>query len=120
MFMMQWLSNNWAFVAFGVITIIYVITNPSRIQEWLVWACGEAEKELGNGTGQIKLRQVYHMFLGQYPIFSKFVPFSIFEDWVSNALKVLKNQMENNKNVKEYIETKTETIIVKTEPSPTK
>ena len=34
-----------------------------RVKEWLLWAVTEAEKELGSGTGQLKLRQVYDLFL---------------------------------------------------------
>ena len=36
------------------------------ISEWLLLAVVQAEKELGNGTGQIKLRFVYDMFIAKF------------------------------------------------------
>lgn len=49
---------------------------PTRVQidkvkEWLLWAVTEAEKELGSGTGQLKLRQVYDLFVQRFPVITK-------------------------------------------------
>lgn len=103
---MEWIMNNWAFIAISIIVIIYFITSPSRIQEWLIYAVTMAEKDLGSGTGQIKLRQVYDMFITTYPIFSKIIPFTMFSKWVDKALEFLKKQVESNQNVKEFIDNK--------------
>ena len=36
------------------------------LKEWLLLAVVEAEKKLGRGTGQIKLRYVYDMFIEKF------------------------------------------------------
>ena len=104
---LNWLSNNWYVIVFILITIvgIYIaITDKEKVKEWLRFAVSMAEKELGSGTGQLKLRQVYDMFIQRFPAFSKFVPFSLFSQWVDDALVFLKNQLENNEKIKEFVE----------------
>lgn len=76
--------------------IIVVITEPKKIKEWLVWACSEAELSLGSGTGAIKLRVVYDLFIKQFPIASKLIPFSVFQKWTEKALIEFKEWLENN------------------------
>lgn len=82
--------------------MIYGIMSNKAI-EWLKYAVTIAEKELGSGTGQLKLRQVYDMFIDKYPGFSVVVPFKLFSYWVDTALKWLEKQLDNNMNVKRYI-----------------
>lgn len=104
---LNWLSNNWYVIVFILIAIvgIYIaITDKEKVKEWLRFAVSMAEKELGSGTGQLKLRQVYDMFIQRFPAFSKFVPFSLFSQWVDDALVFLKNQLENNEKIKEFVE----------------
>ena len=74
-----------------------IMTN--NVQEWLKYAVAIAEKDLGAGTGQLKLRQVYNMFIEIYPAISKIIPFQIFSKWVDLALEWLKGQLEQNKAV---------------------
>ena len=72
----------WA-AALGIISgaLIYffmklpVGTQKQKIQEWLLWAVTEAEKELGGGTGQIKLRQVYNLFIERFKFISTLISF---------------------------------------------
>lgn len=40
-----------------------------NVKEWLLLAVTEAEKALGSGTGQLKLRQTYQMFVKTFPAF---------------------------------------------------
>lgn len=104
---LAFLSENWYVIivvlvlAFG---IYYTITNKQKVKEWLKYAVAVAEKELGSGTGQLKLRQVYDMFIERFPIFSKLVPFSTFSNWVDLALEFLREQLEKNESVKAFIE----------------
>ncbi|MFR6482019.1 MAG: hypothetical protein ACLUPD_10785 [Anaerotignum faecicola] len=42
-----------------------------KVKEWLLLAVTEAEKELGSGTGQLKLRYVYDLFLRRFPAVAK-------------------------------------------------
>ena len=71
------------YVAAGMVAVIggiflYVTAKyPSKVREWLLWAVTTAEKEYGSGTGQIKLRAVYDLFLAKFPKLSIFVSFDI-------------------------------------------
>lgn len=86
----------------AIIVMVYGIMTGKAI-EWLKYAVAVAEKDLGSGTGQLKLREVYDMFIDKYPAFSAIVPFALFSYWVKLALKWFENQLENNENVKLYI-----------------
>ena len=74
------------------------------IKEWLLLAVIKAEKELGDGTGQIKLRYVYDMFLDKFRYISLFISFSQFSDLVDLALITMKDMITKNNQVKEYIQ----------------
>ncbi len=82
---------------------IYLVRNQKeKIAEWLKYAVTEAEKSLGGGTGQLKLRMVYDWFTGRFPILAAILPFRVFSAWVDVALETLEKWNEN-KNVEEYI-----------------
>ena len=61
---------------------IYLFFKLSRerqkeiISEWLLLAVIKAEKELGSGTGQVKLRYVYDLFIDKFKVMSMFITFS--------------------------------------------
>lgn len=82
-------------VAFGM----YIM----GFKEWLVWAVSEAEKMLGSGTGQLKLRYVYDAAVVRFPILSKLIPFSIFSKMVDSALDVMRDMIANNASIAEAI-----------------
>lgn len=85
-----------------VLLLIYgIMTN--KVKEWLKLAVTFAEKELGSGTGQLKLREVYDWFLDMFPVFSKIVPFSIFSKWVDLALEWMREQLANNNNISVFV-----------------
>ena len=73
------------------------------IKEWLLLAVIKAEKELGDGTGQVKLRFVYDMFIDKFRFVSMFISFSQFSDLVDLALITMKDMIANNNQIKEYI-----------------
>lgn len=73
------------------------------ILEWLLLAVIKAEKELGSGTGQIKLRFVYDLFIDKFKVVSYFISFSQFSMLVDQALDTMKDMVSNNKKVEEYI-----------------
>lgn len=109
---MNWLINNWYYIVFfiGVILICIYGCMTGKVKEWLKYAVIEAEKYLGSGTGQLKLRAVYDMFVEAYPIFSKILPFSIFSRMVDDALEWMRIQLENNVNIKYYVEENVECL----------
>lgn len=93
-------------VALPLLAIIaYLIINQrAKVREWLVWAVTRAEKELGGGTGQLKLRQVYDWFVTKFPALSAVLPFKVFAAWVDVALEKMKAMLSNNASVANYIE----------------
>lgn len=76
----------------------------SQIKEWLLFAVAQAEKELGGGTGQLKLRYVYDMFIAKFGHFAKIISFEAFSLMVDEVLEKFRNMLETNNAVKEYIE----------------
>lgn len=71
-----------------------------KIKEWLVYACMEAERELGTGTGQLKLRKVYDAFLTKFGWLAKFVSFEVFSKLVDEALEDVKEMLATNNAVR--------------------
>ena len=112
---MEWLIENYTliivFVAVVVVasTVIYNwLAKPTseqiqNIKEWLLYAVSIAERELGSGTGKLKLRKVYDMGLEKFKFLSV-IPFEMFSDWVDDALDEMKILLESNEKAKSFIE----------------
>lgn len=75
----------------------------SNIKQWLKFAVVEAEKVLGSGTGQLKLRYVYDLAVKQFPWIVSFVTFEIFSVWVDDALEWMNQQISENKAINSYV-----------------
>lgn len=89
----------------GIIIIIYLIVNQrKKVIEWLKFAVTEAEKLLGEKTGQLKLRQVYDWFVEKFPVVAAFLPFRVFSSWVDVALETMRKWLEDNQSVANYVE----------------
>lgn len=106
---MKYIVENW-FVIVGLIAVcaaggyaVYVFVRmPSdkqlnKVREWLLYAVTKAEKELGGGTGQIKLRYVYDMFVARFAWLARVISFEAFSMMVDEALERMKKMIENNK-----------------------
>lgn len=78
-------------------------TKTEKVKEWLVFACMEAEKELGGKTGQLKLRMVYDMFLSKFNWLAKVVSFEQFFKLVDESLEEFKHLLKSNKAVKNIV-----------------
>lgn len=112
---MEWLANNWyllvamaAGLAAIVSMMVYFFKLPSatqiqNVKEWLKFAVTEAEKALGSGTGQLKLRMVYDMAIAKFPWVGKVISFDTFKDWVDESLEWLNTQLTTNQAVKQMI-----------------
>ncbi len=72
-------------------------------KEWLVYAVSLAEKELGSGTGALKLRQVYDNFATKFPHLVEFISFEKFSNYVDEALISMRKMLENNRDIGIYI-----------------
>lgn len=75
----------------------------ANIKEWLKYAVIEAEKALGGGTGQLKLRYVYDLAVSQFPWIVSFINFKQFSFFVDEALEWMRQQLEQNKNIDFYV-----------------
>lgn len=73
------------------------------LKQWLILAVTQAEKELGEKTGQIKLRYVYDMFIKRFKFLSKIITFDQFSSLVDEALEVMRLMIQQNQNVAAYI-----------------
>ena len=94
---------NVVFVILAIVVVAYGITQ-GKVKEWLKWAVLVCEQELGTGTGQAKLRRCYDLFLEQFPVIGSILPFNIFSKWVDLALEWMREQLENNENLRLTIE----------------
>lgn len=98
---------DWSYIVLIVLILIvfgYAIWHErANAKEWLKWAVTEAEKALGSGTGQLKLRMVYDMFVEQFTWVSTFVSFDTFSEWVDEALVWLNKQLDENINVNKLV-----------------
>ena len=95
---MEWIVNNWylivaaiAIIAMVAASIFAFVNQPTdkqlnKVREWLLYAVTIAEKELGGGTGKIKLRYVYDMFIAKFPKLVKAVSFEAFSGLVDEVL----------------------------------
>ncbi len=112
---MDFIINNWyiilalAAVLGGAAWYVYRYFNlPSeaqlvKVREWLLWAVTEAEKELGGGTGKLKLRQVYDLFVTRFPWLARIVPFDLFSSLVDEALEDMRDMLKTNQAVKALV-----------------
>ena len=112
---MKFLVENW-FIIVALLAvlegIIYVgyrfLKLPARAQvekvkAWLLWAVTNAEKELGGGTGKLKLRQVYDLFVQRFPAVAMAVSFDTFSQWVDEALTEMRKMLVENKAAAELV-----------------
>ncbi len=115
MSVLNFIQQYW-FLIIAAIAIISVVSikayiwfkKPSneqidQIRQWLIYAVAKAEKELGSGTGQIKLRYVYNMFIAKFPGIALFFTFEEFSSLVDEALQELQELMSKNSNIETFI-----------------
>ena len=113
---MEFITNNWyiilaviAILAGGAVALYRFFHLPSaeqlaKVKEWLLFAVTEAEKELGGGTGQIKLRYVYDMFVTKFPWLVKVISFEAFSGLVDEALANMRELLQKNTAVAALVE----------------
>jgi len=113
---MKWLVDNWSLLVViacaGAACFLYIkkfANLPSdeqirKVKEWLLYAVTMAEKELGSGTGALKLRYVYSMFVDKFPELANIVSFETFSVWVDEVLEQMKQILATNKDIEAYVE----------------
>ena len=97
-------------VIFAILVTFATIMMKGGIKEWLKWAV--TESYLGGGTGELKLRYVYDLAVQQFPIIKYILPFSVFSAWVDEALVWMRQQIDVNAKIAEYVETPIATIQI--------
>lgn len=112
---MHFIIDNWQVLLLSLfagtisgISVFYFAKNSTsaqltNVKEWLVWAVTGAEKELGGGTGQLKLRQVYDLFLLRFPKLASAISFDTFSKLVDEALEVMRKMLETNAAVQKFV-----------------
>lgn len=117
---MEFIVNYWplllvilaALVGVGYFIYAFVKMPSSKqiqkVKEWLLYAVTAAEKELGSGTGQIKLRYVYDMFIAKFSYLAKVIPFESFSNLVDEVLENFRTLLEQNTNLQTYVNGTTE------------
>ena len=117
---MDFIMENWAIIiaavailAAIVLSVAYFAALPtqeqiSKVKEWLLYAATMAEKELGSGTGKLKLRYVYDLFLSKFNWLAKVITFEYFSMLVDEALDEMKELLKTNKEVQAIVESNKE------------
>lgn len=112
---MDWFVENWTTIGtiiFSIIALIFIVIaffkmpvamQRDKIKEWLLWAVTECERQMGSGTGVLKLREVYDWFLSTFKWVSRFVSFETFSMWVDEALVKMREIIEQNNAIAEYV-----------------
>lgn len=112
---MEFIVNNWYMILAAVVLLacaIYIVVKffrqPSgeqvrKVKQWLLIAVIEAEKQFGGGTGTVKLRKVYDLFVARWPWVAKVVPFELFSTWVDEALDEMRELLEKNLEIAAYV-----------------
>lgn len=93
-------------IVVGAIAAIIIVAGGIHVngfKNWLVWAVSEAEAIFGSNTGKLKLRYVYDMAVERFPIVAKVMPFSMFGRLVDSALDIMRDMIENNKDIADAI-----------------
>ena len=111
---MKWIIDNWSLLVVvacvGVSAYVYIkkfLSQPTaeqlnKIREWLLYAVVEAEKTLGSGTGTLKLRYVYSMFIDKFPAMVDIISFELFSKLVDEVLTQMKHLLESNIDIASY------------------
>ena len=73
------------------------------ISEWLLLAVVQAEKELGGGTGEIKLRYVYDKFIQKFGKMAMIISFEQFSCMVDVALDKMREMLSSNTQLVNYV-----------------
>lgn len=76
------------------VKIVQFVRTPSEkrqelIREWLVEAVTIAEQKFGSKAGEQKYAFVYSLFVAKYKWFGRFIPKSLFNKLVDEALETM-------------------------------
>lgn len=113
---MKWIIDNWSLLVVIVAVVVSIgvyvkkfLDKPTeeqiaKVKEWLLYAVIEAESIFKDGTGALKLRYVYDMFITKFPALVNVISFEMFSKLVDEALEQMKHLLETNKDIAAYVE----------------
>lgn len=78
-------------------------TKIAMLKKWMLWAVAQAEAEMGAGTGALKLAKVYNKFVEDLPQIASVVTYDQFCDIVDESLAILRELIETNGNIDDFI-----------------
>ena len=111
----NWIISNWTLIIVAISAIIvaasFVVNffqkptpqQLAQLKAWMLYAVSLAERELGSGTGKLKLRYVYDLFITKFEALSKMISFEQFSALVDEVLEDMKEMLKTNKNIQSYI-----------------
>lgn len=112
---MDFVIENWYILAtiavMAVVAAVLVVKffkNPreeqvAKVKEWLLAVVVEMEKKFGSGTGKLKLRSAYDLFVARFPWVAKAVSFDTFAVWVDEALGQMHQWLDVDEPVADYV-----------------
>ena len=109
---MEFIIDYWVIALIVVLALVYKIAvfmkSPSQnqlaqVREWLLYAVAQAEKKLGSGTGQLKLRYVYDLFILRFGTLARIISFETFSTLVDEALYTFRDMLRDNEAVSKYV-----------------
>lgn len=112
---MNYLIQNWYFIVAAIAAITVggfaaynFAKKPTdaqiqKVKEWLLYAVTEAEKALGSGTGRLKLRYVYNMFIERFDYLSDIITFDVLSSLVDEALEEMRMMLIDNAAIWDYV-----------------
>ena len=101
--------TNWDFILLivaAVAAIVFAIFkgNKSVVMKMLYALVTEAEKEMGGGTGSLKLASVIEAIYPKLPaVIKMFVTDAMLKKWIEDALVLAKDAWKKNANIAQYI-----------------
>lgn len=101
-----------ALVAVVALYIMQYFKKPTadqiaQIKQWLMYAVLAAEKELGSGTGALKLRYVYDLFVSRWGWIAEVIKFETFSGWVDDALEQVEQWLKEDVAIAAYVQDST-------------
>lgn len=88
----------------GAIVFAIFKGNKSVVMKMLYALVTEAEKNMGGGTGSLKLASVIEAIYPKLPsVIKVFITDAMLKNWVEEVLAIAKEAWEKNSNIAQYI-----------------
>ena len=120
---MRWLIDNWSMIAVlaSAIALAWIKIRAynnagaeekarqreamlDAVKAWALRGVTEAEKDLGDGTGKLKLRAVYERALEIFGSeLASIISFEEFDDMIQAPLEEMRKMLETNKAAQAYV-----------------